>query len=201
MKIQIKPIEECAEVIPGFSLKARAEHEPEGSHYIIMAKHVKDTAPFTYNVKSSDVLRMSIDKDVSKYEVKKGDVLFISRGFRNDAAVIEAIPENTVASSTFYVLRPKSNVISEYLAWCLNQLNAQGKIDQIRTGAGTPIIQRQLVKEFSIPLGSLEEQKQIADLSLLMHKERHLRKELLQLTETLHDGLSKKILGGKLHFK
>lgn len=185
-------IENCAEILPGYSLKARAEHETEGSYQVIMAKHVKDCAP--YNYVNTDKLRMSPKSKVEKYQVGQGDILFISRGTRNCAAVIESIPENTIASGTFYIVRPHENVLPAYLAWCLNQPQIQSQISQIRTGAGTPIVQRADFKEIKIPLPSLEQQKRIGELATLMTQELQLRKQLVETTETYQKALGQKIL-------
>lgn len=189
-------IENCADILPGYSLKARAEHEPEGSYQVIMAKHIKDCSP--YNYIKSDELRMTPKSKAEKYQVWQGDILFISRGTRNCAAVIESVPENTIASGTFYIVRPHENVLPAYLAWCLNQPQVQSQISQITTGAGTPIVQRADFKNITIPLPSLEKQKQISELATLMTQELQLRKQLVEATETYQKALGQKLLSGLL---
>lgn len=185
-------IENCADILPGYSLKARAEHEPEGSYQVIMAKHVKGCAPYNYT--NDDKLRMSPKSKAEKYKVRQGDILFISRGTRNCAAVIESIPENTIASGTFYIVRPHDSVLPAYLAWCLNQPQIQSQISQIRTGAGTPIVQRANFKNIKIPLPSLGKQKQIGELATLMAQELQLRKQLVETTETYQKALGQKLI-------
>ena len=191
MHAQMKKISECAEVLPGYALKARAVHEPKGTHQILMAKHLDDGTPYHY--RDEHELRIIPTGSPEKYQVRRGDVVFISRGVRNSASVIESVPEYTVASSTFYILRCKPEVNPEYLAWCINQQQVQTYISQVRTGAGTPIVQRNLFSEITIPVPLLNEQTRLADLSKLMMKERDLRKRLLDVTETYH-----RVLGSRL---
>jgi len=185
-------IADCAEVLPGYALKARAEHEPEGSFQVVMAKHLSDCMPYRYV--SDHELRMTPKGNAEKYRALVGDVLFISRGTRNCAAVVESVPEDTVASATFYILRPKSEVDSGYLAWSLNQPPVQAQIGQVRTGAGTPIVQRSVFADIMIPLPPMNEQKRLAELGELMRKEQELRKRLVDATENYHKAIGSKLI-------
>lgn len=201
MATQIKRIDQCADVLPGFALKVRAEHEPEGAYFYLMAKDLKNTAYLSFHADNTEVIRISVDKDVGNYYLKKGDVVFISRGARNEAAVIGDIPENTIASSTFYILRPKPEVSSDYLTWCINQLLNLGRLDQIRTGAATPIIQRHNFKEVSIPVPALEQQQQIAAIAKIMDEEYQVQLHLLENTKTMHRIINKQLLFDNLKFR
>ncbi len=196
MNAQLTRIADCAEVLPGYALKARAEHAPEGTHQVIMGKHL---APFfeqgmSYRYLPEHELRITPKGSLEKYQVREGDVLFVSRGSRNCAAVVASVPEPTVASATFYILRPHDNIDPAWLAWCLNQPPIQARIAQVRTGAGTPIIQRRIFAELTLPIPPLNKQRQLAELGELMMKERTLRQALLEQTERLHRALGEKLL-------
>lgn len=192
MRIQERKIGECAEILAGFALKARAEHEPDGIYQVVMPSHVPDGAPYHYA--DAHKLRMTLPGSPQKYQVRSGDVLFISRGARNCAAVIASVPDSTIASSTFYILRANANVDPAYLAWCLNQQPAQAQIAQIRTGAGTPIVQRNKLGDVQIPVPDMQSQQRIAELATLQAKEIRLRKRLLEATENRQRLLGQKIM-------
>lgn len=192
MRTQMKKVAECAEVLPGFALKARAEHEPEGAYQVVMAKHLSDCMPYRYI--DEHELRMTPAGSPENYRVQKGDVLFISRGVRNCAAVIESVPEKTIASATFYILRAHSPIVPAYLAWCLNQPPMQAQIGQIRTGAGTPIVQRNVLGDIQIPVPPVKEQKHIVELGALMAAELDIRKKLLEATEVYQRMVGQKII-------
>jgi len=192
MSTKLRKIAECAEVLPGFALKARAEHEPEGAYQVVMAKHLSNCMPYRYI--DEHELRMTPAGSPENYRVQKGDVLFISRGVRNCAAVIESLPEKTIASATFYILRAHPVIEPAYLAWCLNQPPAQAQIGQIRTGAGTPIVQRNVLGDIQIPVPPLREQKQIVELGALMAAELDIRKKLLEATEAHQRILGQQII-------
>jgi len=188
MTVQIKRIGECAEVLPGLSLKARAEHEPSGTHQVIQVKYLKEGVPYVYDDKEHK-LRIKADKKMDRYEVFPGDVLFISRGVRNEAIVVKEVPEYTVASSSLYIIRGNKGVETGYLAWVLEQPRIKAKIAQVRTGAGTPLVQRSKLMEMTIPLPDVETQKKIAQLNKLMAQERQILNEIIEQTKSLHDSI------------
>lgn len=192
MRAQLKTVAECAEVLPGFALKVRAEHEPEGAYQVLMASHIQDCTAYRYV--DEHELRMTPAGSPEKYLVRKGDVLFISRGIRNCAAVVEFVPEKTIATATFYILRAHSFVDQSYLAWCLNQQPAQAQIAQIRTGAGTPIVQRHVLGNVQIPVPDMNVQHRIAGLGALQAEELQIRRRLLEATENYQRVLGQKIL-------
>lgn len=189
MTVQIKRIEECAEVLPGLSLKARAEHEPKGTHQVIQVKYLKEGVPYIYDDKEHK-LRIKADKKMDRYKVYPGDVLFISRGIRNEAIIVKEVPENTVASSSLYIIRGKKGVETGYLAWVLGQPKIRSKIDQARTGAGTPLVQRTELMEMTIPLPDIETQRKIAKLNDLMAQERQILDQINEQTKSLHQSIS-----------
>ena len=49
MSVQMTRIADCAEVLPGYALKARAEHEPEGTHQVILGKHLTEGLSYRYS--------------------------------------------------------------------------------------------------------------------------------------------------------
>lgn len=192
MSVQMTRIADCAELLPGYALRARAEHEPEGTHQVILGKHLTEGSSYRYNHEHE--LRITPKGPVDKYRVSAGDVLFVSRGSRNHAARVESVPDVTVASATFYILHPHEGIDPGYLAWCLNQAPTQAQIGQVRTGAGTPIVQRKVFADITIPVPSLDKQRQLAVLGDLMVKEQQIRKNLAEETNKLHRVLGNQLL-------
>jgi hypothetical protein len=214
MNAPMTRIAECAEVLPGYALKVRAEHEPEGTFQIVMAKHLtsyttnrnageaeekggpqqRAMSCLPYQYAESHELRITPKGNMDKYRIQAGDVLFISRGVRNCAALVQSVPEQTIASGTLYILRPKTNILAGYLAWCLNQAPVQAQISKVRTGAGTPIVQRKMFAEITIPVPPVEEQYRLVELGALMTREYQLRQQLLEETEQLHRVIGQQLL-------
>jgi hypothetical protein len=199
MAIKNVRIEDCADVQPGFSAKSAIVSEPDGSLQVITAQHI--TRGEVYRHKEDHALLIVPPKFYEKYLVTAGDLLFMSRGTSNYAVLIESVPDPTIAPLTFFIIRPKPNVLPEYLAWYLNQDMMKSKLNEIRSGAGTPMIPSKEFRELSIPLPPLATQKKIAELGRLQMRERQLLRQLADETDRLHQSIGRSLILNSNHQK
>lgn len=181
MTTPVFTLSQCAEVAPGYSTKGAVVHDPEGTHQVVMAKHLVVGEPYRYAPEHE--LRIFPLGKPDRYRLNAGDILFMSRGANNYAVLLEDVPSTAIASSTFYILRPREGVDPMYLTWCLGQQPVLNYLGEIRTGAGMPMIPRPEFSATPIPLPPLETQRCIARLATLQAREKMLRKELLDETE------------------
>jgi len=185
-------LRQCAEVLPGFSVAGRLEHDPSGTHQVITTRHLTDGAPYVYH--PAHQVRIAPGRGTALYEVHRGDVLFMSRGTQNRAWVVESVPEPSIAPVSFYILRPRAGVDGGYLAWYLNQSPAQAEIGKLRTGAGTPLVQREGFQNIEVALPPLDVQREIAALGVLLARERDLRERLSDATARANLALGANII-------
>ena len=183
MNRRIVRIRDCAEVLSGFSAKGAIIDEPGGTVQVITAQHLSRAEPYRY--REEHKLRIRLSRVSEKYLLGFGDILFMSRGPKNYAVLLAEFPRPAIAPLTFFILKPKSNIIPAYLVWCLNQEPAKAQLNEIRTGAGTPMIPRQEFGEMTVPLPSMVMQKQIAALGDLQSRETSLLRDLIEQTELL----------------
>jgi len=184
MKTQTVRIMDCAEVLPGFSTQGALRDEPDGTHQVVMGKHLTHGEPYIY--KEEHRLRITPERDLSRYMLEPGDILYMSRGLVTYPVLIEQVQEPAVAPATFFILTPRPNVVPEYLVWCLEQPPTEALLTALRTGAGTPTIPRQGFMEIRIPLPDMATQHRIANLWHLQNRENHLQRRLLEETMRLH---------------
>lgn len=192
MSTPIYPLSQCATVAPGYSPKGALVHDPEGTHQIVMAKHLVPGEPYRFS-REHDELRILPPGKPERYLVASGDILFMAKGASNYPVLIETVPPTTIASSTFYILRVHEGVDPVYLTWCLGQQPLLNYLAEIRTGSGMPMIPREEFKGAPVPLPPLETQRQIARLATLQTREIALRRQLLNETERLHSAIGRKI--------
>lgn len=195
MKTQIVRIMDCAEVLPGFSTQAALRDEPDGTHQVVMGKHLTQGEPYIY--KEKDRLRIKPERNLDRYVLKPGDILYLSRGALNYPILIEEVPEPTVAPATFFILSPRPNIVPTYLVWCLEQSQTEAQLTALRTGAGTPTIPRKGFMEITIPLPDMATQHRIADFWRLHNRERELREQLLEESTRLYRLVGQLIFDGK----
>lgn len=188
----MKKLSEIADVTPGYSIKGAVAHDPDGTHQVIMGKHVSPGEPYYYQPEHE--LRISLDRLPDKYLLAPGDILFMSRGFSNYPVVLKEFPQPAVAPGSFYVIRAKQDVLADYIAWAMCQDPFQTQLKDIRAGSGTMMVSRIGLDDLSVPLPPLDLQKKIVHLDELMRRERGLRCELLEETERLQMALGRKII-------
>lgn len=190
MKAKFVKLRECADVLPGLSIKTRLEHDPRGTHWVILPRHVSQGVDLRYfpdEVMIDEDIKVDAGLSAGKYMLRQGDVIIIARGVNNFPVYVESVPENTVAANMFLIIRPKKYVLGKYLAWCLGQRSLQGALAQVRTHAATPMIQRPEFEQLVVPLPSIEDQKKVASLADLMLRERELIEKLNKETARLQE--------------
>jgi hypothetical protein len=188
-------LSDMAVITPGFSTPGAIQHQPDGRFQIIQPRHIDELGrPFAFD-ESLHAMRMDLPGRAMGYCIHPGEVLFMSRGERNRSAVIVSCPPNTVPTVAFFVLKPNPNVVlPAYLAWYLNQVPAQSAITQIRTGAGTPIVQRPQFEALPVLLPPLSTQRQVVHLSELLQREQDLMHQMASTVATRNRALGQTII-------
>lgn len=119
-----------------------------------------------------------------KHLLKDGDVLFAAKGNKNFAAVFENHNEPSVASTSFFVIRPSDNkVLPQYLAWFLNNDTTQVLLKGQAIGSSIPSISKGVLENLEITLPSIEIQKTIMQITKLRNKEKSLKLKIETLRE------------------
>ena len=173
MKLKIKDI---ADIQIGYQFRKKIEAERDGTHQVIQIRDFDENQ----NINTDGLCWVKMPQLSEKYSVNKNDVLFLARGHRNFAVPILDSFENTIAASTFYILKIKTKkVIPEYLAWCINQAPAQGYLHNIaRRGTHMPLIPKSAFENLKVYVPDIETQGKIIKLSSLTEKERNILQSL-----------------------
>ncbi len=169
----------------GYSFREKIEPDSQGTIGILQMKDIlKDYSGFDFN--NLDKVSDFVFKD--KFYLKKGDVLFVSKGTNNYAISIDLVDMRIVPSATFFVIRVDEKIIlSDYLVWYMNQVYAQSYFTEKKAGTYVPNLKKQDILGLPIILPSLEKQNAIARTSKLINREiilldkiKEYRKELIQ---------------------
>lgn len=121
-----------------------------------------------------------------KHLLKDGDVLFAAKGNKNFAAVFENHNEPSVASTSFFVIRPTDNkVLPQYLAWFLNSHTTQALLKGQAIGTSIPSISKQVLENLEITVPNIEIQKAILQITKLRNKEKTLKHKMESLREEI----------------
>ncbi|MBE0392164.1 restriction endonuclease subunit S [Flavobacterium sp. PL002] len=169
----------------GYSFREKIEHNPEGNVGILQMKDISnDYLNFDYQ----NIDKVSDFSFKDKFFLNIGDLLFVSKGVNNYAIAIEKIDFPIVASATFFIIRVNEKIIiPEYLAWYMNQKEAQNYFSEKKAGTYVPNLNKQDILELPLTVPPLKIQKKIAQTATLLNRELGIleklktnRKELIQ---------------------
>lgn len=122
------------------------------------------------------------DEDMSQSHVlRRGDVLFRSRGVTNTAVHLGNIPENLAAASPLTVIRVKSvKTDSAYVAWYINHTEGQRQIKRFAMGTSLLSVGVTDLRQMKVQLPNLETQRQIVEVAALAQQEQVLMAQLAE---------------------
>jgi len=176
-------IKDIVDIQIGYQFRGKIEPSAEGVYSVIQIRDINEQKELV----SSNVTKVELDRDVDQYKVKKGDVLFLSKGNHNYALTVIEDLENTIAASYFFILSIKSSqVLPEYLAWYINQAPAQHYLYKLaRRGSHMPMIPKSAFLDMPVETPPIEIQKTIVELSKLEKREQKLLSEIAEKRKLL----------------
>jgi restriction endonuclease S subunit len=136
-----------------------------------------------------------LDQKSETHLLQDGDVLFVGKGNRLFAWCYRDTAGPYIASSIFFVLRPKQKIIyPEYLAAILNAPQTKAALLQIGSGTNIFSTRKSELGAFQIPVLPMIEQKRIASLSELHQKQIALSQELIVQNQNLYSAIISKLI-------
>jgi restriction endonuclease S subunit len=174
-----KKVSEIAEVVSGVYLQTA----PYGEVAYLQIKGLLSESP------EKTASKVTLSPKNERYLLAKGDLLFAGKGTTYLCKVFDLdIP--AIASTTLYIIRLTSNdILPDYLCWYLNQPSVMALMKAQQVGTGTPLIHKQVVEDFEIPVPDLETQQQIVELAKLQAKEKELYQAIAEKRQLITNQL------------
>ena len=174
-----RKLSEIAEVVSGVYLQA----EPYGDVSYLQIKDLFSESP----EKTASKVTLSVKNE--RYLLAKGDLLFAGKGTTYLCKVFDLdIP--AIASTTLYEIRLASkDILPDYLCWYLNQPSVMAVMKAQQVGTGTPLIHKQVVEDFEVPVPDIDTQHQIVELSKLQTKEKELYQAIAEKRQLITNQL------------
>lgn len=127
-----------------------------------------------------------------------GDVLFVARGSRNYAAIVDQLKGKVVGAPHFYILRVEDQLLlPEFLVWQLNQKPMQNYFDRAAEGSFTKSLRRSALEKALITVPPIKKQKQILRLNKTLLQETRLYAELAQNADKLMNSIARELIADK----
>lgn len=150
----------------------------------------------------ASVSRFKLEGKLDRYLVSPGDILFRSRGDNNTAAIATGnVLEFAVALLPLVILRAhKELVLPEFLAWTINQPEAQLYFKSRARGTALRMISRDCLELLPVNIPDLATQKLVVEVNRLTAKEANLLRELAQKKEEfMNFALLQQVRNAQLH--
>ena len=167
----------------GYTARGRLEPQPEGGVPALQLRDVSSNG----ETLSLPLQRYEIGKLAEHYFVRGGEVVFRSRGEPNAAAAIrDPLPEPAVVIVPLVIVRPdRARILPEYLAWAINQPDAQRRLGAEAQGTSLRMIPMAVLENLDIAVPDLPTQKRIVELNALARQEGKLLRQLAASREEL----------------
>lgn len=177
-----KQLGELASIRAGYQTRTGIKPVADGSHFLVQ---LRDFSPDRASVDTAGLVRVSAERTGQGQDLREGDVLFLAKGAKNFAYVPDSLPGPALAASYFFILRPKSEVLPEYLAWFLNLDSTKRHLSK-RAGAGIhmPVVRRDVLEQLEVPIPDAKTQKDIVELDRLSRQHQSLMSELADVKKT-----------------
>ena len=171
------PLKKLAQVQIGYQARRRIDPDPKGLCQIVQIKDLDAQGDLC----TEGLYRITPESNHARYQVSKGDVLFLSRGSRNFATSVDVNLRNTIAAGYFFILKLNSpTVLPDYPAWYINSAPAQQFIKNVARGTHMPVVPKSALEDLEVDVPSLRTQQTIVELDELSKKERSLLQKLEQ---------------------
>jgi hypothetical protein len=174
-------LKDIAALRSGYLFRGKIEADPAGQYAVLQIGDIKPDATLV----PQSLTRVNLPDVRPSHLVAANEVVFISRGTRKGAIAITEPIDNVIATAQLFVLHPDETVLPAYLAWYLNQREAQQYIEENSTGTNVSLITMEALGKLPVQLPSLELQRRIVEIHKLALREKHLLAQIQAKRQTL----------------
>lgn len=165
-----------ASISAGFPLRGSVNALASGEVAIVQMRNIASGSSVMWDATNKVELPTKRKHDW----LQEGDVIFAARGAKNYAVALYDVPNRSVCSPHFFVLRAKTGCNPEFLAWQINQKPAQEYFKRSATGSHIMNIRREVIEKLRIALPSLTRQRAIVQFARASIAERRALEGLIR---------------------
>ena len=151
---------ECIDGDRGPNYPKKGDYLENGDCLFLSTKNVRQ-----YGLSFNETVYISKEKDkqLRKGKLSRNDVVITTRGTLGFVGLYDdSVPyENVRINSGMLILRKKTDFEGKFVVYLISSPNFQKEIDKKQTGSAQPQLPANIIKEFLLPLPSIEEQKEI----------------------------------------
>jgi restriction endonuclease S subunit len=182
-----KSLRDIAAIQAGYQFRGRVVHDPTGGVPVIQMKDYDSL----HGINVGGMATVRAENIPPACIARTGDVLFLARGQRLTAAVVNADAQGAIVSGYFFILRPEPDVADPgFLAWYINQPAFQTQLRAVAKGTDTPLVAKTDILNLTVELPPMNTQALVARLDDLSRRERCLLEAITEKRSDLIRALS-----------
>jgi hypothetical protein len=166
-------LSELAIIRLGIAFRSRLEHDAAGDVAILQMKDVDEGTGLSYATATRGVL----PKENPDLLLRRGDLVFRSRGRSTGAALVGSGVPPAVLAAPLLLIRP-TRIQSDYLYWYINSEHAQAQLASVAAGTSVQMISAESLRALPIPVPPVAAQERIAEIARLIRREVDLANQL-----------------------
>jgi len=186
-----KTLADIAIVKAGHPFRGKIPEYKEGNAYVVQIRDIDNDGYIHWQ----QIIRTEITGRKSPEWLQKGDVLFAARGGRNVAAFVGDINQPTVCAPHYFLIQvTDETVLPEFVAWQLNQKNAQRYFVNSAEGSAQVSIRRAVLEALPLVIPSIEKQMAIVGFDNKVKQEKRLFNALIDNRASQMQGIAQALL-------
>lgn len=179
-----KKLEEIGKISTGVYEKG----SPSGDTFYLQVKHFNEYGQFREDTILSP--EIYLEQRLERHLLQDKDLLLTAKGERNRVCLYQESIGQSVASSTFFVIRlEESTVLPEFLQWYLNTSKMQSQLTNLSKGTHTLSLSKKSLSKVEVVIPPIDQQEEVLKLQQLWDMERNTTLELLDLKAKLYQNL------------
>lgn len=169
---------DLADIQPGYPFRGPVKQIPGGEAAVVQIKNVDVLRGIDWNA----LVRTELQGRRKPDWLQEGDIVFTARGNRNAAAAVGQVPVKAVSSPHLFVIRVRKQdrALPAFIAWLMNQPDAQRYFAQSATGSYILNIRKEVLAQMPLRLPSLEKQQLIVQLDAAARREQEVLEQLIE---------------------
>jgi hypothetical protein len=175
---------QVASIRMGYPFRSRLEHNAKGRIAVVQMKDIDESCLLQVD----DAVRVDLADVKEHHLIRKGDLVFRSRGRTNSVALVSADIGPAILAAPMLLIRPVA-ALPAYLLWYINLPATQGTLAAQAEGTSVRMISKAALEALEMPVPSLRKQQLVVDVSDLATAEQELLGQIAQKKKCLADGL------------
>jgi len=182
----MKKLQDVASIRMGYPFRSRIERDESGAIAVIQMKDIDDSDLLHLE----NAIRINLADFKDHHVVRKGDLVFRSRGKSNSVALVSVELGMAVLAAPMLLIRPDDvDVLPAYLHWYINLPITQMALAAQAEGTSVRMISKAALEALEIPIPNRQEQELIVRASEMAIAEQKLLEQITRERRRLADGV------------